>query len=350
MEVDSMGIFDGLNQLRRVNSVNNTREKTRYYDILNIYNNSIVHLDKDTGEKQVLDKVTVVIFNIDKPLYVTRVINTYPRIVNHEIIIDELTDGSGVSGLMSRDTFRKHYSIKKRYFSVIPKQNWKRFNKIVRFEWYMVLPVIVVKKGVDRPTLMIVRNQNVIKGFTSLDLDDSKYNLTIGGKFDINKPTLLLTIDMNDPRNLHNLQYTYTPKYNEFLLSIYNTIVSNPIEVYQQSYDDFINYAKNRTRDNKDEILVQVEYYINELTNMMEYELQKYEQSMTLQKDETNETNDDLDLDTIITTKRKQSKSVKLGNNITDEKRTSSDEEFDKLLESLNIDVSDDDDEDEIPF
>ena len=345
MEVDSMGIFDSLNQLRKVNSVNSTGEKTRYYDILNIYNNSIVHLDKDTGEKQVLDKVTVVIFNIDKPLYVTRVINTYPRIVNHEIIIDELTDGGGVSGLMSRDTFRKHYSIKKRYFSVIPKQNWKRFNKTVRFEWYMVLPVIVVKKGVDRPTLMIVRNQNVIKGFTSLDLDESKYNLTIGTNFDTTKPTLMITIDMNDPRNF---QYTYTPKYNEFLLSIYNTIiVSNPIEVYQQSYDDFINYAKNRTRDNKDEILVQVEYYLNELTNMMEYEIKKYEEQS---KSDTDNVDDVLEVVTTTGNKKKQTqsvKSVKLGNVVNE--RTQSDDEFDKLLESLNIDISDDED-DEIPF
>ena len=337
-----MGIFDGLNQLRKVNSVNSTGEKTRYYDILNIYNNSIVHLDKDTGEKQVLDKVTVVIFNIDKPLYVTRVVNTYPRIVNHEIIIDELTDG-GVSSLMSRDTFRKHYSIKKRYFSVIPKQNWKRFNKTVRLEWYMVLPVIIVKKGVDRPALMIVRNQNVIKGFTSLDLDESKYNLTIGKNFDTTKPTLMITIDMNDPRNF---QYTYTPKYNEFLLSIYNTIiVSNPIEVYQQTYDDFINYAKNRTRDNKDEILVQVEYYLNELTNMMEYEIKKYEEQS---KPEVDNVDDVLD---VVTTsnkkKQKQTQSVKIGNIVNE--RTTSDDEFDKLLESLNIDVSDDED-DEIPF
>lgn len=339
-----MGIFDGLNLLRKVNSVNSTGEKTRYYDILNIYNNSIVHLDKDTGEKQVLDKVTVVIFNIDKPLYVTRVINTYPRIVNHEIIIDELTDGGGVSSLMSRDTFRKHYSIKKRYFSVIPKQNWKRFNKTVRFEWYMVLPVIVVKKGVDRPTLMIVRNQNVIKGFTSLDLDESKYNLTIGKNFDTTKPTLMITIDMNDPRNF---QYTYTPKYNEFLLSIYNTIiVSNPIEVYQQTYDDFINYAKNRTRDNKDEILVQVEYYLNELTNMMEYEIKKYEEQS---KSDTDNVDDILDVVTTSNKKKqqKQTQSVKIGNVVNE--RTPSDDEFDKLLESLNIDVSDDED-DEIPF
>jgi hypothetical protein len=346
MEVNSMGIFDGLNQLRKVNnSMNENGKKTRYYDILNVYNNSIVHIDKDTGEKQVFDKVTVVIFNIDKSLYITRVITTYPRFRNHEIIVDSLTDGGGIGSLMSRDTFKKHYVIKRRYFSTIPKQNWKMFNKSVKLEWYMVLPVILVKKGVDRPTLLIIRNQNVIKGFTSLDLDETKYNLTVGQNFDTNKSTLLITIDINDPRNF---QYTYTPKYNEFLINVYNTIITSyPIEVYQQSYDDFINYAKNKTRENKDEILVQVEYYLNELTNMMEYEINKKFEEEKSSKSELEDVDDGLQ---VVTTnsKKRQTQSVKIGN-VTDEVKTPSDDEFDKLLESLNIDVSDDED-DEIPF
>lgn len=339
MEVDGMGIFDSLNQLRMVRNMGeNSGKKTRYYDILNVYNNSMIHIDRDTGEKQILDKTTVVIFNIDKPIYVTRVITTYPRIVTHEIIVDSLTDDGGFENLMSRDTFKKYYSIKKRYFNTIPKENWKKFNKSVRTEWYMVIPVIVVKKGVDRPTLMIVKNQNIIKAFTGLDLDETKYNLALGKNFDGVKATLLITLDINDPRNF---SYTYTPKYNGFLSNVYNTIsTSYPIELYQQSYDDFISYAKNKTRENRDEILVQLEYYLNEITNMMEYEIKRFEQSKS---------KDDI-LQQTVTTNSKKGQTMKIGN-VSEERRTQSDDEFDKLLESLNIDVSDNENEDdEIPF
>jgi hypothetical protein len=346
MEVNGMGIFDGLNQLRKVNNgmSENSQKKTRYYDILNIYNKTITHIDKDTGEKQILDKVTVIIFDVDKPLYVTKIANVYPRITNHEIIVDELTNGGGVDSLMTRDVFKRHYSIKRKYFNTITRENRKMFNKSVKFEWYMVLPVIIVKRGVNRPALMIVRNQNVIKGFTSLDLDETKYNLTVGQNFDTTKPTLLITIDVNDPRNF---QYTYTQKYNDFILNTYNTITTSyPIEIYQQSFDDFINYAKNKTRENKDEILVQVEYYLNELTNMMEYEIKKFEEQSS--KSELEDTDDVLQTVTTTNSKRKQTQSMKIGNGISEE-RTPSDDEFDKLLESLSIDGSDDED-DEIPF
>lgn len=341
-EEESMGILDSLKNLKKVQvSDNSGSKKERYFDIVSVYSNKIVYKSKDGDVTEALDNLKFVLFDVDN-IYHEKVVETYPSIAPYPIILSKIGFSSSMSELFKIRT--EYFKLRKQLNISKDEVPFPNPSKKLSISSYMVVPAIVLSSTIKIPCLIVIRNNDVIKQFADMRIDESS-NIGVNMEtFDETRKTLVISLQKNDYSIA--LSYDYTQTYNKYISTILNQVYQIAThDIYKNVYNDFIKYGETQTETNMEELKKQIDFYANELKNQYEYELNKLKNKLSGSKGVSNIVDDNVAVLSNTSTKKSTTKKSK----VDIPERTQFDDEFDKLLNELNIDTTDDDD-DEIPF